>query len=259
MEIQRIGSFNAQDNKINRDGGIREDGESNALRFAHMVMMNNFSYLGTQELTIHYMTEIRRYLEDYQFYGSHRYGNGVLTKIPWNETNSIVTNQNVISSHTFGLPKARTYSEMKMLLQGHIMPRRIATQVIAEQESYGKICVINTHLDYETPSLQKRQLEAIKKLVLKNKENYPVVLTGDFNMQLTDRRFKDFVCMMKENGIERVSIDKATHQNENGKEEVLDHIFVSKDFAVVNAGVIVQDTYRETSDHYPIFADIKRR
>lgn len=119
--------------------------------------------------------------------------------------------------------------------------------------------MINTHLDYETPSLQIRQLEEIKKLVLKYKEKYPIIVTGDFNMQMKDERFQDFVLDMKENGIERVQIDEATHQDKTGEKKTLDHIFVSKDFDVMNAGVIKMEEYAKTSDHDPIFADIKRR
>ena len=47
MDRIRVGSFNALDNKINRNGGLRLDGESNALRFAHTVYYNDFDFLGT--------------------------------------------------------------------------------------------------------------------------------------------------------------------------------------------------------------------
>lgn len=134
MDIIRVGSFNTQDNKINRNGGIRLDGTSNALRFEHMVTYHDFDFLGTQELTINYINEIQKYLKYYKFYGSYRYGNGILTKIPWNETNSIITNKKVIETKTYGLPKARKRSELMMLFKGHIMPRRIATIIVSEQE-----------------------------------------------------------------------------------------------------------------------------
>lgn len=260
MDIQRIGSFNVQDSKVNRNGGIRPDGSSNGLRFAYMVNYHDFDFLGTQELTINYISEIQSYLKFYKFYGSYRYGNGLLTKIPYNETNSIITNKNVVEEKTFWLPWIpKQISALKeSIVKMSIMPR-IATVIISEHASYGKICLINTHLDYQIPSLQKVQLEAIKKLVLKYKENYPIVLTGDFNMQLAEEHFKGFVSTMRENNVDRVAIDKPTHYTKEKEAKQIDHIFVSRDFEVVQAGVIEWDSYMRTSDYYPIYADIKRR
>ena len=92
MDTLKIGSFNTKDNSINRKGGMREDGISNADILANQIKENAFDLLGTQELTIKYVNELALRLNGYKFYGSYRYGN-LLTKIPFNENNNIITNK----------------------------------------------------------------------------------------------------------------------------------------------------------------------
>ena len=45
-----------------------------------------------------------------------------------------------------------------------IMPR-IVTITITKNETMGVICSINTHLEYQIPSVQKRQLKFLKQLI----------------------------------------------------------------------------------------------
>ena len=103
MDKMTIGTFNTKDNSINRNGGVREDGISNADLVTDIIKENEFDFLGTQELTIKYVNELALRLSDYKFYGSYRYGN-LLTKMPYNENNQIITNQNVLVSKTIWLP-----------------------------------------------------------------------------------------------------------------------------------------------------------
>ena len=81
--------------------------------------------------------------------------------------------------------------------------------------------MINTQLGYQIPSLQKVQLEAIKKLVFKYKESYSVVLSGDFNMQLAEEHFKDFVSNMRKNKVDRIQIGGPTHCTKVGEAGII--------------------------------------
>lgn len=74
-DLLKVGSFNMKDNGINRNGGIREDGTSNAKYVANIIKEKEFDLLGTQELTIKYVNELALELHNYQFLGSYRYGN----------------------------------------------------------------------------------------------------------------------------------------------------------------------------------------
>ena len=258
MDTLKIGSFNTKDNNINRNGGMRDDGISNADILATQIKENEIDLLGTQELTINYVNELAVRLKGYKFYGSYRYGNK-LTKMPYNENNNIITNKTVLSQQTIWLPWIpNNFRDLKMsITKMSIMPR-IATIVITEDEKYGKICMINTHLDYQIPSVQIRQLAALKKLVAKYSQQYPVVLTGDFNMEIGDKKLDSFIEDIKENNMRRVQINENTWYDKNGDGKTLDHIFLPKDWNIENASVLDSNG---TSDHKPIYveASIKHR
>lgn len=239
----KIGSFNTRDDAINRKGGLREDGSSNADTVAELI--KNFDLLGTQELTIRYVNEIVSKLKEYKFYGNYRYGR-VLAKIPYNENNNIITNRNVLSEKTVWLPWiANNIADLHgSITKMSIMPR-IATIVILEDEENKKICMINTHLDYQIPSIQIRQLEALKKIINKYGREYPIILTGDFNMELGDPKFDSFVADVKDT-LQHADIKGKTWFGNNGKESAVDHIFVPSDWKIEDAGII---SSKGTSDH----------
>jgi len=259
METIKIGSFNTKDNAINRNGGMRPDGISNAQILSKEILENGFDLLGTQELTINYVNELKKFLPEYSFYGNYRYGKGILTKIPYNENNNIITNKKVVFEKTFWLPwipnniKDVATSIQKM----SIMPR-IATVVIIE-ENDKEYCMINTHLDYQIESLQVRQLEALKNLILKYKQKYPVIVTGDFNMEVKEGHFDNFISDLNESGIQRVEINENTWHGKDGSGKTLDHIFIPKSWKIEDAGIVKVSEEEKTSDHDAIFVEAKTR
>ena len=189
-DLLKVGSFNMKDNGINRNGGIREDGTSNAKYVANIIKEKEFDLLGTQELTIKYVNELALELHNYQFLGSYRYGNA-LKFLPYNENNNILTNQKVLETNTIWLPWiANNFPDFKTsIMKTSIMPR-VATIVVTEDNDHRKVCMINTHLDYQIPSIQAKQLEKLKSIILKYSKDYKIILTGDFNMELNDNNFK---------------------------------------------------------------------
>ena len=258
MDTLKIGSFNTKDNSINSKAGMREDGISNADILANQIKENAFDLLGTQELTIKYVNELALRLNGYKFYGSYRYGN-LLTKIPFNENNNIITNKNVVSQNTIWLPwLANNFTDLKKsITKVSIMPR-IATIVITKDQIHGEICMINTHLDYQIPSIQIRQLQALKKIIAKYSSQYPIILTGDFNMEIEDKNFKSFISDIKDNNMKRVEINESTWYDKNGNGKTLDHIFLPEAWNIQNAGII---DLKGTSDHKGIFVetDVKHK
>ena len=255
MDKMTIGTFNTKDNKINRNGGIREDGINNADIVSDIIKENEFDFLGTQELTIKYVNELALRLNNYKFYGSYRYGN-LLTKMPYNENNQIITNHNVLNSKTIWLPwVANKITDLKTsITKMSIMPR-IATIVTIEDEEHRKICMINTHLDYQVPSIHARQLEALKKIIQKYSQEYEIILTGDFNMEVGDKNFDSFIKDVSEK-INHVDISNSTWHGNNGEATTVDHIFIPKNWQVENAGII---NSKGTSDHDVLFAEVTKR
>lgn len=255
MDKMTIGTFNTKDNSINRNGGVREDGISNADLVTDIIKENEFDFLGTQELTIKYVNELALRLSDYKFYGSYRYGN-LLTKMPYNENNQIITNQNVLVSKTIWLPWiANNFPDLKTsITKMSIMPR-VATIVISEDEENRKLCMINTHLDYQVPSIQVRQLNALKKIIQKYSKDYEIILTGDFNMELGDKNFDLFINDVKDK-MKHVDVEGSTWHGNNGEETTVDHIFIPNNWKIENAGIISSNG---TSDHDALFAEVRRR
>ena len=99
MNYIRVGTMNVKDYKINRDGGIQEDGTNNAKLVSDIIKEKEFDLLGTQELTIQYVDALKRFLPNYKFYGNYRYGN-VLARMPYNENNQIIAKQRVLKYET---------------------------------------------------------------------------------------------------------------------------------------------------------------
>ena len=250
----KIGSFNTKDNSINSHGGIRNDGTSNALIVSEIIKENEFDLLGTQELTINYVNAIKLQLKNYKFYGNYRYGS-LLKRMPYNENNNIITNKKVIEEKTFHLPWiANNFNDLKdIIIKMSIMPR-IATTIIFDNGNNNFMCMINTHLDYQVPSIQIRQLEELKKIIKKYSDIYPTIITGDFNMEVGNEKFDSFINNIKEFGISHVHIEGDTWHNNGGINKNLDHIFIPSDWAINDAGIIGS---KGTSDHDLIYVDAK--
>lgn len=257
MNSIKIGSFNTKDNSINKRGGFRADGTSNADLFSKMVREYDFDLLGTQELTIKYVNELKLRLCDYSFNGKYRFGNGLLTHFPYNENNMILTKKETILDVTKHLPWfPSNLSTLKTsIIKMSIMPR-IATIVVIEHEEFGKLCMINTHLDYQIPEIQIRQLDEIKRLILKYQKEYPVILTGDLNMEVKDSHFNNFILELKDINLHKVDIGEATFYGIDGTSKEVDHIFVPNDWYIENAGTIDN---QGISDHKAIYVEAKKR
>ena len=248
-----IGSFNTKDNAINRNGGIREDGTDNAKILAQKIKEKNFDILGTQELTIKYTTRLKQLLPHYKFCGDYRYGN-MLINMPYNENNQIITKQNILDTQTIWLPfVAHNLKDLKTSISKTSIMPRIATIAITENNDGQKICTINTHLDYQVPSIQIRQLKALSKIVRTYSAQYPIILTGDFNMELKEEHFNDFVHSMEKENIKRVEISKNTWYPKEGNGKTEDHIFIPKNWIVEDCGVIQDEEMGELSDHKAIY------
>lgn len=248
MSDLKIASINVKDNATNRAGNAE-----NAKKISNII--KDFDLIGTQEFTIKYINEVAQHLKNYKFYGSYRYGN-LLVNMPYNENNNIITNQHVTENNTIWLPwVADNFKDLKTsITKMSIMPR-IATIVIIKTKDEQEVCMINTHLDYQVPSIQIRQLNAIKDLIAKYGQNYPLIITGDFNMELGDKKFDAFVRDVK-GKVQYVDINGKTWHGKNGEEKALDHIFVSNDFKIENAGII---SSQGTSDHDVIYTSISRK
>ena len=254
----KIGSFNLKNNFFLCSSKNNDDMKQKSFIFTNYIKENKLDLIGTQELTFKYKSELSSRLKNYKFYGDYRYGN-VFKKFPYNENNNIITNQKVLFTKTIWLPWIpKHYSELKTgIVKISVMPR-IATIIIVEDGNLNQFCVINTHLDYEIPQIQKRQLGMLNRVVHKYEKEYPIILTGDFNMEPQDEHFNNFIMNLKETQIERVPISENTWYDKNKNGKTIDHIFLSSDWDIENMGV---KSLEEISDHKMVYvtANMKRK
>ena len=140
------------------------------------------------------------------------------------------------------------------------MPRIITSAEIEDNE-VGKITILNTHLDYQLESVQKRQLKSILKMIkIIIKENPNIVLTGDFNMELNvDSHFDEFINELDKLGLKRVEINNKTNAEKFVNKTSIDHIFIPKKWIIEKAGIIDDESLKSVTDHKGIYADVKIR
>lgn len=254
----KIGTLNLRNNKVNREGGLRSDGFSNAKMIANHIINEQFDILGTQELTRNYKKEIMKFLPNYKFYGGYRYGNNIISnsiKIikDYNENNNIITKYKVIKKRTKLLPiiPFNINKLINVIKLKKIFPR-IVTIIILEDSNKRKICAINTHLDFKIKDLQKRQLNKLFKIIKKYRK-YPIIITGDFNIEITNDIFNEFIEKLKLLNIYRIDINDKTNDRKFKTKTAIDHIFLSNEFKVINKGV---NDLGDITDHKEVYVEV---
>lgn len=247
MARLKIVSFNI------RNFGDEEKKISNANLLIDMIKSEKIDLLGTQELTKIYEEVITKKMDSYKCYGKCRLGNGLFSKNKFNENNVIITCKKVILNKTIWLPWiADNLKDFKeSILKRSIMPR-IATMIVVYDKDIGKIRMINTHLDHKIPSVKRRQLNKLRKLIFKFEKRYPVILTGDFNMQDSNDDFKKFIMDLEKYNMKKVNIKENTWNGKNSG-KIIDHIFIPKSWEILDYGVLDN---MGISDHNPIFVDV---
>ena len=241
-----IGSLNLRNlYKLKKYNGIN-NGIDNTITLNNLIKENNIDVLGVQELVRYYEDSFKTKISpDYKIVGKYRFGMNILVKNidilnRFDESNSIITNQRIVDFKTINLPWFSS-----------TLPR-IAQLALIESKDLGKFVFINTHLDFLKEKVQIKQLKKLKKII--SKIEYPIILCGDFNLEVKDSSFKEFVDYLDSIGIKRLSIDEPTYKGLGGK-NIIDHIFVSKKFECESFKLIKTDD--GFSDHNLLLVDIR--
>ena len=250
----RIGTLNCQNNEENRD--MRND---NAHTLANHITNEKYDILGTQELTINFTNGVSKFLNDYFVYGKFQYGKGILgTKLPlikdYNQGNQIITRFKCKMSKTFTMPFIpNKFSDIKKALKKGSLTKRMLT--VAQVEIDGQnVYILNTHLDYYIYSVQQRQLNYLYNKILKYMKDGYIVLMGDFNLDLEEEIFINFINKLKDIGINRVPMNKKTNASKYSQESAIDHIFISKEFKIIEYDSIKD--LDDITDHKAVYVDV---
>lgn len=134
------------------------------------------------------------------------------------------------------------------------MPR-IVTIVLTKINNIN-ICAINTHLEYQIPSIQKRQLEVLKNIIEKYYQDYQIILTGDFNMEITEDNLKEFIDNILNYNLKRVEVNDKTNADKFPQETAIDHIFIPNSWDIVEKGT---KTIDYVTDHKEVYTLVKNK
>ena len=136
---------------------------------------------------------------------------------------------------------------------------RTATWALMKDKRSGhKFYYVNTHLDHVGKTAQKEGLSLIVERIREiNPEGFPMVLTGDFNVESNDPVLTDLNKMMKDARVSAERTDSLNSFNGWGKSSsIIDYIYYSG-FSSCPKFETVQKKYGDfpfISDHYPVRA-----
>ena len=123
---------------------------------------------------------------------------------------------------------------------------------------------INTHLDNEGNTARIEGMKLIAKRFEPYKDECPIFLTGDMNVDLSDKAMqaiRDFMWNTRLYAPTELTDFKGTYNGFSTKtsNKVIDHIYCSKGMKVVEYHTITEKygSAKFVSDHYPIYSIIK--
>lgn len=143
---------------------------------------------------------------------------------------------------------------------------RVCTWIILKEIKTGTTFIVfNTHFDHIGMKARTESAKLIlKKMEELNKENLPVILTGDFNLTPDKEPISVITAQLKDSK----SISKKTPYGPEGTfnsfkfdaamKDRIDYIFVNNQIEVLRYGVLTDSKdQRYPSDHQPVLVDLE--
>jgi len=244
------------------------DGENN-WEFRRDFLVDQIRYyapdfIGTQEGKLHQLEYIQGILKQYGRVGRGRDNSenqGEFSAILYDKTRFTL-----ISENTFWLSETPDIPESKSWETAY--PRICTYGLFEDRKSKKRFYVFNTHMDHiSEPARENGAKLILKKIGEINVKKLPVVVTGDFNSEMTTGAYKSLAAGL--NDARNVSKSKpfgpsGTFNGFRHNEPVkllIDYIFVSKENTEVSDFAVLSDSRdcRYPSDHLPVLAGIRFR
>ena len=138
---------------------------------------------------------------------------------------------------------------------------RTATWALMKDKKTGKkFYFVNTHLDHKGKEAQKNGLKLIVDRIAQiNPDGYPMVLTGDFNMEPDNSNLAELDSKMQ--SARKIAAKTDSHDTFNGwgrGKGIIDYIYVSG-FSSCPEYQTITKRYADrkfVSDHYPVCAKL---
>ena len=220
-----------------------------------LLTKENPTVIGLQEALKHQMDYIALEMEDYSVYGLGRddgSGAGEIMAILWNKK------QVSLGKHgTFWLSEGAPEEPSQGWDAAYM--RTATWGEFTMLETNRKFFFLNTHVDNEGSKAKIESIILIKKKIEElNPDGYPVIITGDFNADLSHAMFEPFMAdslFVDARSTAPLTDTRATYHGFGKYNSKIDHIFY-KGFEPLEYRTI-NKTYEGVtyiSDHYPIAA-----
>lgn len=208
------------------------------------IMLNDIDIVCLQEVIEAYRDNLTNSLGSYYVYGRPRLGDNIFTKKisklrKFNESVNIYTKVEALNCKNYQLP-----------VLPDILPR-IATKVDYKIDRK-IITIINVHLSAYNKISKNRQLKYLYKKI--SKINNPIILLGDFNMNIKSNIMNMFIEKLNKLGINHLEINGKTFKKSR-RNLPIDHVFVSNKIKIKSIDKIKEDIV-SFSDHYPVLLEI---
>ena len=218
--------------------------------------------VGTQELQCWQYDELMELLGDsWEGVGLPRYEtNSERCSIIYNtETIDYISGETIWLSETPEVVGSKSW--------GSAQPRILTYGKFLHKPSQTEFYFFNTHLDHQSEEARLNQLDMVVSYMDKYVADYPVILTGDFNIYITNEGFEpltsksdvydnSFTPFLEQLGSEM----KTTHGFNGGTSgSPIDFIFYSTATLNIESTQIIHDVYDGRyylSDHYPVHSII---
>ena len=260
-----VGTYNLRN--ANGEDSVNGDGWGQRVPYlAKLVLFHGFDIFGTQEGLFHQLQDMKILLPGYDYIGIGRDDGkqkGEYSAIFYRKDKFKLLDQG-----NFWLSDDQT----KPNLGWDAVCIRICTWGKFQEISTGKVFVMfNLHMDHRGTVAREESSKLILKKIQEMPPATPVILTGDFNVS----QFSPSYHLLNTSGVLRDSYDKSPltydpagtfngfHPEKSASSERIDHIFLTKQFAVLKYGILT-DTYRIydgksgvahcPSDHFPVMA-----
>ena len=269
LQVYNIATINVKTQGKNFRRKNLFKGERNVRILAEFIRENELNFVGTQELTYRHQNALAQELgTDYIVTGEYRFGNGpILERIPFNESNAIITSESLVSQGTEVLPWIPTLKDAwnTGLATFTKFQPRIYTVV-----SNDDIIHINTHLHDSFAEKREEQEQYLVEYIahvcqMEQAKSYygqtnkrGIILTGDFNDHLKSPIFPKFMEQMASLGFSRIPVDTKTYSKQP-ENVAIDHIFISKGLSLEDFKVCDTGDITTTTDHYPVIAKVKKK
>jgi len=234
--------------------------ENRQLAVSQLIHFHGFDIFGIQEGLRHQVKDLENLLPNFNFVGVGRDDGkekGEYSAIFYRKDKFMIK-----KTSTFWLAPETDHPNKGW---DAALPRICTWAKMEETETGREFYAFNTHFDHRGVEARKQSAALIlEKIKAINKENLPVFLMGDFNVDQTTEAYHllqnapgmkdtykvaDFV-YANNGSTNSFDLTKST-------ERIIDHIFVSESVKVKKYGLLT-DTYhnRFPSDHFPVMAII---